>query len=107
MPQPLEYKFHRRRYGRSDWYCWAWVKAPDGTWLDLWDPSPTRSWDKISLDLLGRARLALHAGEGATFRELRLQAWEREEVLVGAPTVFSTWAAETRAQDRAEGKAAT
>lgn len=52
----LEFRFNRRRYGRT-FYCWAAVKLPDDTFKDLGDPWPAANWPKVAL--LQEARRAI------------------------------------------------
>jgi hypothetical protein len=51
MPKVLSYdvRFTRRRYGSSQWYCWAEVSM-NGEWQDLGDPWPARSWPRGDLE---------------------------------------------------------
>lgn len=60
MAKKLEYRFERRRYGRSAFYTWAYVRSGD-RWISLGDPWPGVHWPKKALaaaasSALGRAK---------------------------------------------------
>lgn len=53
--------FQRKKYGRGG-YCWAYVKLPDGTEVELGDPWPAMKWPRAILLPLAREAMARHAG---------------------------------------------
>ena len=58
MAKKHEYQFERRRYGRSAFYTWAYVKRGD-QWISLGDPWPGVHWPKKALAAAASSALEL------------------------------------------------
>ncbi len=60
----LTFSFHRRRYGKKQFYTWAYIKGPDGSPLSLGDPWPCVNPKKSELIEAARIALARLPDEG-------------------------------------------